>query len=60
MDDCEDKIKWLENANKVKIQFLELRNHEYKMVIDLPEIEQKYFMFLRDIFGNDMILQRTI
>lgn len=60
LDDGKDKVRWLEKANQAKNQFLELRNHEYKMVTGLPEIEQKYFMFLRDIFGNDMILQRTI
>lgn len=60
MDDGVDKIKWLENAKQVKDQFSILKEHKYIMQKDLCEIEQKYFMFLRDIFGNDMILQRTI
>ena len=54
------KVKWLKEANRIKNQFMELRNHKYEMIIGFAEIEQKYIVFLRHIFGNDMILQRNI
>lgn len=60
LDDGEEKVRWLEQAKKEKNKLLEFRNHEYQILKGLSEIEQKYFMFLRDIFGNDMILQRAI
>lgn len=60
LDDGEEKVKWLKEANRIKNQFMELRNHKYEMIIGFAEIEQKYIVFLRHIFGNDMILQRNI